>query len=340
MNSQRAAYLQIENVSKIFAPRPSVGERIASCIRRTGPPPTLRAVSEVNLTLAKGQTLGLVGESGCGKSTLGRVIAGIHAPTSGRVTVDGLAVMENGHKVTTDVQTVFQDPFASLDPRMKVGDAVAEGPIAHSIVPRSRAREHVSKWFSRVGLDPSLAGRYPHQFSGGQRQRIAIARALAMNPKLLICDEPVASLDVSIQAQVINLFLALRRELNLTCVFISHDLSVVRHVSDRVAVMYLGRIVEVGQAQQVLTRPAHPYTAALLASVPRISNGGGVLYDVKPIKGEIPSPLNPPRGCHFSPRCAYAAGECSVRIPLLRDVAPDRAVACHLAEAQLAEPIR
>ncbi len=333
MKSQCPAYLQVENVSKIFSARTSIGERIAAYVSRSGPPPALRAVSEVSLTLTKGQTLGLVGESGCGKSTLGRVIAGIHAPTSGKVTVDGLAVMENGHKVTTDVQTVFQDPFASLDPRMKVGDAVAEGPIAHGIVPRARAREHVRTWFSRVGLDPSLAGRYPHQFSGGQRQRIAIARALAMNPKLLICDEPVASLDVSIQAQVINLFLDLRRQLNLTCVFISHDLSVVRHVSDRVAVMYLGRIVELGQAHQVFTRPAHPYTAALLDSVPRIGDGGEALYDVKPIKGEIPSPLNPPPGCHFSPRCPRAVAECSARVPLLRDVAPDRAAACHFVEA-------
>ncbi len=336
MNSHQEHYLRIENVTKVFGPRSSASDRIVRRLLRAGEPPSLQAVSGVNLTLAKGQTLGLVGESGCGKSTLGRVIAGIYTPTTGKVTIDGLIVMEEGRKITTAVQTVFQDPFASLDPRMRVGDAVAEGPVAHGIVPRARAQEHAARWFARVGLDPSLAGRYPHQFSGGQRQRIAIARALAMNPKLLICDEPVASLDVSIQAQVINLFLELRRELNLTCVFISHDLSVVRHVSDRVAVMYLGRIVELGETQQMFTRPAHPYTAALLDSVPRIAAEGEVLSEAKPIEGEIPSPLNPPPGCHFAPRCPRATPECSAAAPALRELVPGRFSACRLAEAQFA----
>ena len=340
MSRHTDTYLSIDNVSKIFGPRLTMGERIVRGALRKPAPPSLTAVSHVSLTLAKGQTLGLVGESGCGKSTLGRVIAGIYAPTSGSVMVDGLKVMEDGRKITTAVQTVFQDPFASLDPRMKVGEAVAEGPIAHGIVSRADSRAHVEKWFSRVGLDPTLAGRYPHQFSGGQRQRIAIARALAMNPKLLICDEPVASLDVSIQAQVINLFLELRRELDLTCVFISHDLSVVRHVSDRVAVMYLGRIVELGETRQVFNRPSHPYTAALLDSVPRIAAQGEVLMEVKPISGEIPSPLNPPPGCHFTPRCPRATAECSAKIPPLRIVAPGQSAACHHAEAQKAEPER
>ncbi|MBL4916769.1 ABC transporter ATP-binding protein [Szabonella alba] len=340
MNQHRETYLKIENVSKIFGPRLSMGDRILRAAIRRGPPPSLTAVSGVSLTLAKGQTLGLVGESGCGKSTLGRVIAGIYPPTTGKVMLDGLALMEEGRKVTTAVQTVFQDPFASLDPRMKVGEAVAEGPVAHGIVPRSGARAHVAKWLSHAGLDPTLADRYPHQFSGGQRQRIAIARALAMQPKLLICDEPVASLDVSIQAQVINLFLELRRDLDLTCVFISHDLSVVRHVSDRVAVMYLGRIVELGETHQVFGRPSHPYTAALLDSVPRIAAEGEVLMEVKPISGEIPSPLNPPPGCHFAPRCPLATARCTAEIPSLRETAPGQRAACHHAESQLAEPER
>ncbi len=340
MSPHRDTYLSIEHVTKLFGPRISFAGWIARSLMRSGPPPVLRAVSDVSLTLPMGETLGLVGESGCGKSTLGRIVAGIHTPSEGTIRIDGQPVMEDGRKTTTAVQTVFQDPFASLDPRMKVGDAVAEGPIAHGVVSRGGARAHVEHWFERVGLDPSLAGRYPHQFSGGQRQRIAIARALAMEPKVLVCDEPVASLDVSIQAQVINLFLELRRELNLTSVFISHDLSVVRHVSDRVAVMYLGRIVELGPTEEVFRRPAHPYTAALLDSVPRIAAEGEVLVEMKPIEGEIPSPLSPPPGCHFAPRCPRVTPECTAAAPVLRETAPGRAAACRHAEAQLAEAER
>ncbi|WP_138467148.1 ABC transporter ATP-binding protein [Poseidonocella sp. HB161398] len=333
----RDQYLKVEGVSKIFSPRLNLGEKIARTLTRSAAPLGLQAVSDVSLRLPRGQTLGLVGESGCGKSTLGRLLAGIHEPSSGEVRLDGLPVMEHGKKTTTAVQTVFQDPFASLDPRMKVGDAVAEGPVLHGLVAPARAQSYVEGWFRRVGLDPSLSHRYPHQFSGGQRQRIAIARALAMQPKLLICDEPVASLDVSIQAQVINLFLELRRELELTCVFISHDLSVVRHVSDRVAVMYLGRIVELGETAQVFDRPAHPYTAALLDSVPRIAAEGEALVEFKPIEGEIPSPLNPPPGCHFAPRCPRATARCTAEAPPLAPVAPAREAACHFAPDQLRE---
>ena len=261
-------FLTIDNVSRLFGPNLNMGEKIAARLGANVETRSVRAVADVTLTIRKGETLGLVGESGCGKSTLGRLIAGILAPTSGSVSLEGAPVMVGGAKVTTRVQTVFQDPFASLDPRMKVGDTVSEGPIAHGLTTRSEAREYVSGWFERVGLDPVWVDRYPHQFSGGQRQRIAIARALAMQPDVLICDEPVASLDVSIQAQIINLFLELNRDLGLTCVFISHDLSVVRHLSDRVAVMYLGRIIELGPVAQVFGAPAHPYTAALIGSVP------------------------------------------------------------------------
>ena len=238
-----SAFLSIDNVSRLFGPNLSTGEKIAAKLGGKVETRAVRAVSEVSLTVRKGETLGLVGESGCGKSTLGRLIAGILAPTSGTVLLDGAPVMLDGRKVTTRVQTVFQDPFASLDPRMKVGDTVSEGPIAYGLTTKADAKGYVANWFERVGLDPVWVDRYPHQFSGGQRQRVAIARALAMQPDVLICDEPVASLDVSIQAQIINLFLELTQDLNLTCVFISHDLSVIQHVSDRVAVMYLGRIV-------------------------------------------------------------------------------------------------
>ncbi len=327
------AFFRIDRVSRAFAPEITLGDRIAAKLGARVETRSLQAVNAVTLELAKGETLGLVGESGCGKSTLGRVAAGILPPSSGTVALDGKPVLLNGRKATTRIQTVFQDPFASLDPRMKVGETVAEGPVAHGLVSQAKAGEYVSEWFARVGLDPAFAGRYPHQFSGGQRQRIAIARALAMKPDLLICDEPVASLDVSIQAQILNLFLHLRRELNLTCLFISHDLSVVRHVSDRMAVMYLGRVVEQGETAQLFETPAHPYTRALLASVPKLTLDDEAIVHFEPIEGEIPSPLSPPPGCHFSPRCAFVQERCRREAPELREVQERRFAACHFSES-------
>jgi peptide/nickel transport system ATP-binding protein len=326
-------FLTIDGVSKAFRPNLTLGEKIAARLGAEVETRPLRAVDDVSLSVAEGETLGLVGESGCGKSTLGRIAAGILPPDTGSVTLDGQPVMRGETKVTTRVQTVFQDPFASLDPRMKVGEAVAEGPIAHGLTSRAAAKAYVADWFARVGLDPGLADRYPHQFSGGQRQRIAIARALAMQPDLLICDEPVASLDVSIQAQILNLFLELRRDLGLTCLFISHDLSVVRHVSDRMAVMYLGRIVEMGPSAEVFEKPAHPYTEALLKSVPRFVLEDGQLVSFEPIEGEIPSPLAPPPGCHFAPRCPMVQQRCRDDMPPLEPLrASERKCACHFAE--------
>jgi oligopeptide/dipeptide ABC transporter ATP-binding protein len=321
------ALVTVRQVSKRFAPSLTLGEKIAA---RLGSPVETRivhAVDKVDLVIARGEVLGLVGESGCGKSTLGRVIAGILPPTEGEALLAGEPVMGSGRrpvKTTTKIQMVFQDPFASLDPRVRVGDTIAEGPLAHGLVSKAGASASVADWLTKVGLPAEAADRFPHQFSGGQRQRIAIARALAMRPDVLVCDEPVASLDVSIQAQIVNLFLKLRRELGLTMLFISHDLGVVRHISDRIAVMYLGRIVETGATAEVYAAPRHPYTRALLDSVPKLVTGADELVTFRPITGELPSPLSPPPGCHFHLRCPVASARCRSVAPVLTD-----GVACH-----------
>jgi oligopeptide/dipeptide ABC transporter ATP-binding protein len=326
-----SAILSAQNVTRRFEPRITLGDRIAGALGAKVDRRAVQAVTDVSLEVTQGETLGLVGESGCGKSTLGRMLAGILTPTEGEVRLHGSDPMRGRHKVTTRIQTVFQDPFASLNPRQRIGAAIAEGPIAHDLVARGDAPAMVAEWLSRVGLDPAFAQRFPHQFSGGQRQRVAIARALAMQPEVLVCDEPVASLDVSIQAQILNLFLDLRRQLGLTCLFISHDLSVVRHVSDRVAVMYLGRIVEMGPASRLYAAPRHPYTQGLLDSVPKLLLGGNQAVNFKPIAGELPSPLSPPAGCAFHPRCPKATQLCREQRPRLIAHGDDTLVACHHA---------
>ena len=323
------ATLTVRDVSKRFAPNLTVGDRIAAKLGGRVETRTVQAVSEVSLELRRGETLGLVGESGCGKSTLGRLIAGIASPSTGEVRLDGGPVRAGGRKRTTRIQTVFQDPFASLDPRMRIGETLTEGPMAHGLVKRAEALAFARRWLGTVGLDPDTVDRFPHQFSGGQRQRVAIARALAMQPDVLVCDEPVASLDVSIQAQIINLFLDLRGRLNLAMLFISHDLGVVRHLCDRVAVMYLGRIVETGGAAEIYGAPKHPYTQALMAAVPKLEDGRATF---RPIAGEIPSPLAPPPGCAFNPRCPRATELCRTERPGLRELAPGWQAACHYAE--------
>jgi oligopeptide/dipeptide ABC transporter ATP-binding protein len=329
-----SALVEVENVSRLFEPRLTIGEKIAATLGSAIETRTVHALDRVSLTIRAGEVVGLVGESGCGKSTLGRIIAGILPPTAGKASIGGAPVMGKGRhpvKRTTRVQMVFQDPFASLDPRMRIGDAIAQGPITNDVVSRAGAGAHVAKWLEAVGLDPDFANRFPHQFSGGQRQRIAIARALAMRPDVLVCDEPVASLDVSIQAQIINLFLKLRRELDLTMLFISHDLGVVRHISDRVAIMYLGRIVEIADAREVYAKPLHPYTRALLDSVPKLVLADDEIVSFKAIRGELPSALSPPRGCHFHLRCPHAVERCRAEIPALREIETGHLAACHLA---------
>ena len=323
--------LKIENVSKRFTRMPGLAERLVGKVVGGGKPVILHALSNISLDVTRGEVLGIVGESGCGKSTLGRVVAGIHAPSNGRVTLNGKPVARaqggNIDKLTTQVQMIHQDPFASLNPRMKVGETLAEGPRYHNIIPARDVAARIRSLLEQVGLEGAYADRLPHQFSGGQRQRVAIARALAMEPEVLVLDEAVASLDVSIQAQVLNLFMNLRRDLGLTALFISHDLSVVRHVCDRVAIMYLGRLVELAPAEALYADPKHPYTAALFASVPTVGTGR---RRFEAIKGEIPSPINPPPGCAFHPRCPHAGPRCRIEAPRLTDAGKDRTVACHL----------
>jgi len=329
-----APHLEVRSVSRRFESPPGFGERVAGWFGTGAEPAVVRAVDAADLQVRRGEVLGLVGESGCGKSTLGRMMAGILPPTAGEILLGGQPVMgpgPHGRKTTSRVQMIFQDPFASLDPRMRIGEALAEGPVAHGLAGAGEAQAYVAQWLQRVGLPTDSAQRYPHQFSGGQRQRIAIARALAMQPDTLICDEPVASLDVSIQAQVLNLFLQLKAELSLTIVFISHHLGVVQHLCDRVAVMYLGRIVEVAPVAALDGQARHPYTRALLDSVPRLdlaSDSNTISLPV-PIQGELPSPLNPPPGCHFHQRCPWAERRCGEQAPAPEDVGTHHRVSCH-----------
>ena len=267
-------FVTVRNAVKRFEWKSDFWGRLGQKIGLLKPRKPVIAVNHVNLTIARGEALGLVGESGSGKSTLGRMVCGIYQPTEGEIRLSGQPVMSDhlhGRKLTTKIQMIFQDPFASLDPRRTIGQSIAEGPIAHGLTTKSEARAYVAQWLKAVSLDPAFADRYPHQFSGGQRQRIAIARALAMKPEVIVCDEPVASLDVSIQAQILNLLLRLRKELNLTLLFISHDLSVVRHLCDRIIVMHHGKIVEEGMAETIFEAPQQPYTKMLLDAIPKLA---------------------------------------------------------------------
>jgi peptide/nickel transport system ATP-binding protein len=320
------ALLEFRVVSKRFVKRLDAVERLAKRLGAQVAEHTVHAVDRVSFAVAQGEVVGLVGESGCGKSTLGRLGCGLHLPSDGEVLYRGVSVTAGGGR-QRPIQMIFQDPFASLNPRMRIAEIVGEAPRVHGLVGRSEVADYVADLLERVGLDASYARRYPHQFSGGQRARIGIARALAVKPEFLICDEAVAALDVSIQAQVLNLFMDLREQLGLTYLFISHDLGVVRHLSNRVVVMYLGRVVEIAATEELFDAPNHPYTQALLAEVPRIDRKRRTFV---PIKGEIPSPLAPPPGCHFHPRCPQATGRCAAEAPVLREIAPGRWSACHL----------
>jgi peptide/nickel transport system ATP-binding protein len=330
-----APMVELRGISRRFEKKLDFAGKIA---RKLGAPvreEVVHAVDKVDLTIRKGEVVGLVGESGCGKSTLGRMVAGILPPSDGMILRNGTDILDRTNAAAREMklrtQMIFQDPYASLNPRMRVADIVGEAPLVHGITSRSGYESYVDEQMRRAGLDPAFKRRYPHQFSGGQRQRIGIARALAVKPDFIVCDEAVAALDVSIQAQILNLFIRLRSELDLTYLFISHDLGVVEHISDRVVIMYLGRVVEEAPSETVFAQPNHPYTQSLLASVPRIESRKRAFSVVK---GEIPSPLNPPPGCHFHPRCPHAMERCKVEVPVLREVAPGQRSACHLNDAR------
>lgn len=335
MRSEQIPLIELNQVSKTFG-KPTVDHSVQRLLQRlqlSRAKPVTHAVDRVDLCIHRGEVVGLVGESGCGKSTLGRMVAGLLSVSSGTASVDGKPLdsltAEERHAVRLKVQMIFQDPSSSLNPRLRVDRIVGEGALLHGLTDKAGFDDYVSAQLQRAGLSPQFRQRYPHQFSGGQRQRIGIARALAVQPELLVCDESVAALDVSIQAQILNLFMDLRDELNLTYLFISHDLGVVEHLCDRVVVMYLGRVVESASVDDLFARANHPYTQALLAQIPRF-DVRSTRYDA--IKGEIPSPLNPPAGCHFHPRCPHAMARCREEVPVLREVSPNHLSACHLNE--------
>jgi len=311
--------LEVKNLKKHFFP---------------GGGEVLKAVDGVSFHIDKGETLGLVGESGCGKTTTGRTILNLHEITEGRVIFDGIDVGASRRGVRRELkkrmQIIFQDPYASLNPRMTVGDIIAEGIDIHRMYRGIKRQERVRELLDLVGLNREHAGRFPHEFSGGQRQRIGIARALAIEPEFIVCDEPISALDVSIQAQIVNLLIKLQKELGLTYLFIAHDLSMVRHISDRVGVMYLGRLVEVAESEELYEKPNHPYTQVLLGSIPVPDPKTAREHENIEITGEIPSSLCPPSGCPFRTRCRYAMEICSVQNPPLKEVTKGHYSACHL----------
>jgi len=317
--------LEVKDLKKLFPVRKGILSRTVGLVR---------AVDGVSFHIAPGETLGLVGESGCGKTTVGRSLLRLIEPTSGQVFLDGVNLIELDReelrRIRAGLQIIFQDPFSSLNPRLNIGSIIAEPLRNHTRLSRAEVRERVAFLMEKVGLLPDQIQRYPHEFSGGQRQRIGIARALALNPKVIVCDEPVSALDVSIQAQVINLLVQLQEEMGLSYLFIAHDLSVVEHISDRVAVMYLGKIVELASDEALYQDPRHPYTRALLSAVPVADPERRTRRILLP--GDVPSPLNPPPGCAFHPRCPERREICSSQEPAFRDLGGQHWVACHLLQ--------
>lgn len=317
--------LEAKNIKKHFPIRKGL------LLRQVG---SVKAVDDVSLFVRRGETLGLVGESGCGKSTLGRTLIRLYEPTAGEIKVEGKDFLslkgEELRQKRKNIQMIFQDPYASLDPRMTVGQIIRQPLDIHNVGTLAEREQRVMELIELVGLRKSHVNRYPHEFSGGQRQRISIARSIALNPEIIICDEPVSALDVSIQAQILNLLKDLQEKLGLTYIFISHDLSVIEHVCDRIAVMYLGKIVEVASRDELFKNPQHPYTQALIRSIPRVGEGKKMMK--KSLTGEVPSPINPPSGCTFHPRCPYKMDVCTEKIPQLEGTATHQK-ACFLEKA-------
>lgn len=297
----------------------------------------VQAVDDVSFAIKKGETLGLVGESGCGKTTVGRTLLRLYEPTDGKIIYDGKVLFDKQNKIAVDMlpyrrkmQIVFQDPYASLDPRMTIGDIVGEPIDIHHLAENSKDRhDRIIELLDRVGLNSEHANRYPHEFSGGQRQRVGIARALAVNPEFIVCDEPVSALDVSIQAQVVNMFEELQEKMGLTYLFIAHDLSIVRHISNRIGVMYLGKLVELADSFELIRSSVHPYTKSLISAIP-VADPKTARETVRiPLEGDVPSPLNPPSGCRFRTRCPYADEQCAHECPQLKEVSSNHWAACH-----------
>lgn len=315
--------MDIQNLSKHFTVETNFFGKPVS---------VLKAVDDVSLAIQKGEAFGLVGESGCGKTTFGKILVNLYSPTHGKIFFEGkdlTALKENDRRsYCKDIQMIFQDPYASLNPRMTVGDIIAEPILINNLLPKDKVEERVLYLLNCVGLAQHQRNRYPHEFSGGQRQRVGIARALAVEPKLIVCDEPVSALDVSIQAQVLNLLDDLKEEFGLTYLFIAHGLNVVKHISDRVGVMYLGKLVEIAPKKELYANPLHPYTKALLSAIPIINPEKKKERII--LEGDVPSPINPPDGCRFCSRCYKKMDQCKVDAPVLKEVSPDHWVACHL----------
>lgn len=320
---EKEKLITLENVSKHFY---------------IGSKQTLVAVNKVSLDIYKGETLGVVGESGCGKSTLGRVVMGIYHPTKGKLSYHGKEVnlkhTRDRFAYSEKAQIIFQDPYASLDPRMTVGTIIAEGMEIHKMYDHEKRQQRVYELLETVGLNREHANRFPHEFSGGQRQRIGIARALAINPEFIVCDEPISALDVSIQSQIINLLKDLQKKFSLTYMFIAHDLNIVKYISDRIAVMYLGNLVELADSDEIYAHTLHPYSQALLASVPIPDPDREAQKNAKVLEGDVPSPINPKPGCPFANRCPYAVERCHKESPQLRELRPNHLVSCHLVDAE------